>query len=511
MQWYYNLTIAFFMCIIGLVVVIMVSIINSFLKMFIVLSLTIYVCNKIVNNKEVKTQNVVISIFSCAVISVMYAYTDYYIKSASITIGYTLILGIIYYFAVKSRKANFWLVYLTAFCVSYITYLISVCIVSIFIYMIPNIEVSSPLCSISISICSLVITILIFKTSRLKNGINFIKSYNGNKNIVLIFLVILFLLLLVQDVLQKGIEETQILRFVTFSVIVGFVVVFYIISQLITKHYRNNIRDRNISIQKEEIDASEKIIGELKEQNLKLATTIHKYNHRLSALENSIRKVMDSSNTEFAKELAVVLEQTKKVKTQFAEETKVSVALPTTNVVAVDNMLEYMKNECEKCGIDFTVKLSDSIIPLLNKYISEDKFETLLGDHIKDAIIAINANHAGYKGIMVLIGIVDNAYELSVYDTGIEFEIPVLVNLGISAITTHKDEGGTGLGFMTTFETLKSSKASLVIEEYDKRVTNYTKSVTIRFDGKCDYRVYSYRAEEIKEQCGRRNIVIKKI
>ena len=37
---------------------------------------------------------------------------------------------------------------------------------------------------------------------------------------------------------------------------------------------------------------------------------------------------------------------------------------------------------------------------------------------------------------------------------------------------------------MTTFETLKDSKASLQIEEYNTQTTNYTKSVTIRFDGK---------------------------
>ena len=28
---------------------------------------------------------------------------------------------------------------------------------------------------------------------------------------------------------------------------------------------------------------------------------------------------------------------------------------------------------------------------------------------------------------------------------------------------------------------------------------NYTKSVTIRFDGKCEYRIKSYRAQEIKK------------
>ena len=53
---------------------------------------------------------------------------------------------------------------------------------------------------------------------------------------------------------------------------------------------------------------------------------------------------------------------------------------------------------------------------------------------------------------------------------------------------------------MTTFETLNETKASLIIEEInpDQR-TCYTKSVTIRFDGKCEYRVKSYRTKDIKK------------
>lgn len=489
----------------------MITFLNNFLKLFIFSNLIFYIYYKIIDAKEFVTRKTITYVISSLVISLVYAWTERYIVSVTAMVGFLIVLGMATNIIIKNSNSNFWLAYMVAFCLAYIIYLVSVCIIGVLIYFVSKTMINSPISIALIFVCSFAISLLIFNTRRLKKGINFIKSFNGNRNIVFAIIMILFYLLVMRDLFQNTDEESYIFNLLTFAVIVGFFVVFYIVSQLITKHYRNNMRDRTINIQKEEIDANEKAIEELKEQNLKLSTTIHKYNHRLSALENSIRKVMDSSNTEFANELSIVLEQTKKVKTQFAEETKVSVPLPTTNVIAIDNMLEYMRSECVKCGIDFTVKLSDSIIPLLNKYISEDKFETLLGDHIKDAIIAINTKHTGYKGIMVLIGVVNNAYELTVYDTGVEFEISVLVNLGVSAITTHKDEGGTGLGFMTTFETLKSSKASLVIEEYDKRFTNYTKSVTIRFDGKCEYRVYSYRAEEIKKNCGGRKIVIRKI
>ena len=82
---------------------------------------------------------------------------------------------------------------------------------------------------------------------------------------------------------------------------------------------------------------------------------------------------------------------------------------------------------------------------------------------------------------------------------------------GKEQVTTHKDEGGTGIGFMTTFETLKECKASLIIEEYNPETTNYTKAVIIRFDGKNEYKICSYRAEKIKEHKHEHRIIIKKL
>ena len=47
---------------------------------------------------------------------------------------------------------------------------------------------------------------------------------------------------------------------------------------------------------------------------------------------------------------------------------------------------------------------------------------------------------------------------------------------------------------MTTFETMKETGASLIIEEFQQNKDRfYTKSVTIKFDGKNQYKVISYR------------------
>ena len=88
----------------------------------------------------------------------------------------------------------------------------------------------------------------------------------------------------------------------------------------------------------------------------------------------------------------------------------------------------------------------------------------------------------------------DNYYSLYVYDSGIEFEPETLEVLGKKPITTHSSDGGTGFGFMNTFDTLKKYNASLIINELNSPCEdNYTKSIIIKFDGKNEFSINSYR------------------
>lgn len=485
-------------------------IVREFIKVFSVIIFSNFIYIKITNIDTFSKKQVICFTLLDLCLSISFVLLIEYASQTAIFIVASLINGAVLMIITKNIKRHFILPYVLSIIISYALYGFALIISGLLlIFVAPGLNYDSVMCVVTIWAVYMLFFYFVMKSKRIRRGFNFLNKININ--IVYYVLIFTIIMIVVFELMPKDAPYAVQQSMLVLTVFVD-ILFFMFIKDLITKHYKRNMRDRTINIQKEEIDANVKVIEELKEQNLKLSTTIHKYNHRLSALENSIRKVMDRSNAEFASELSIVLEQTRRVEAQFAEETKVQVELPSTNVIAIDNMLEYMRNEAIKSNIDFTLKLSDSIIPLLDKHISEDKFETLLADHIKDAIIAIKSKAEGYKSILVLIGIVDGAYELSIYDTGVEFDIPTLLKLGTEPVTTHKDKGGSGLGFMTTFETLKCSRASLVIEEYDSNVTNYTKSVTIRFDGKCEYRIYSYRADDIKKACGNRSrIKIKKI
>ena len=168
--------------------------------------------------------------------------------------------------------------------------------------------------------------------------------------------------------------------------------------------------------------------------------------------------------------------------------------LTKTGITQIDDMLKYMQSECVKNNIDFNLQVSGNIYHLINNIISTEQLEILIADHVKDAIIAINHTDNVNRSILVRLGKIEDTYGLYIYDSGIEFEKETLENLGKKPSTTHKNEGGTGMGFMNTFDTLEKCNGSLIINELGKpSKENYTKIVMIKFDNKNEFKIISYK------------------
>ena len=72
---------------------------------------------------------------------------------------------------------------------------------------------------------------------------------------------------------------------------------------------------------------------------------------------------------------------------------------------------------------------------------------------------------------------------------------------------THADSGDSGIGFLTTFETLRKAYASLIIAEFENK-TPFSKSVSFRFDGENAFIIHSYRSAELKKVIGRNDTII---
>ena len=364
-----------------------------------------------------------------------------------------------------------------------------------------------------LGIFELILIYFFFKIKRFKNGFSFLKNENYGRYTKIYVYVVSTLIILI--CISLSISKKYLVKtYLVITLVIGGISMFYWIKRSITKNYKERMKDRTVEIQAEQLKQKDEVIKNLQEELKSVLKINHKYNHRLSAMELAISKFGDkiSSNEEFANEYADILDTINKLSKEYKEELDLvtnSNNLPKTNNFSIDNLLEYMKGQANKDNIEFKLKIEENIDNIL-KIIPEGKIETLLADHIKDAIIAINFSNSNIKKIMVIIRKIDEFYEISIYDTGIEFEIDTLLKLGLENVTTHKETGGTGIGFATTFETLKECNGSLIIEEYN-RESEYTKSIKIRFDGKDEYKIKSYRAEDINKQNGINRIIIENI
>lgn len=372
----------------------------------------------------------------------------------------------------------------------------SVFCLSVIISVIPTI-----LCNIQNIYVGLFLILLLYlvclyflsRIKRLKKGVIFLQKKNDYMEIISlnISVVILFCTLVLSS------YDKIVSRKAYVSMVILSIIMFITIQKSLQLYYKQKLQERETEALKEELENKKKEIKELEEENLKLNKINHSIAHKQKSLEYELNQLLiknDITNTNNIKE--EIEEITKEMQT---ETTKVELA--KTGINEIDNMLIYMQSECIKNKIDFELQINGNIHQMINKYITKQDLEILIADHIKNAIIAILHSKNINKNILVRLGLIDGYYSLYIYDSGIEFEIKTLINLGETPSTTHANDGGTGMGFMNTFDTLRKYKASIMIHEYGKPAEdNFTKLIKIIFDHKYEYKISSYREKEIKEK-----------
>ena len=247
---------------------------------------------------------------------------------------------------------------------------------------------------------------------------------------------------------------------------------------------------------------NEKLRDELehyKEMHESVRAANHRTMHRLSAAEQSIASMMKQARTlgfssAFSDELSMSLEDVLSLSREYEDMigTEPIRRLPPTNVPSMDALFKHFAGRFAESKIDFNLKVKGSVAHMIETVVGKDKLETLIGDHLQDALIAVNAGDSAVRSVLAMIGEVDGYYEFSAQDSGIPFEVDTLVRLGTERVTTHEKDGGSGEGFMTTFETMRKYGASLIIRE-NPPGSSFSKVVTVRFDGQSRYIIETHR------------------
>lgn len=329
-----------------------------------------------------------------------------------------------------------------------------------------------------------ILCILIYRIKRIKHGLIFLKQKNKNDVIditilnictIIIFSIIIFS----NENISIELSKNLIIGLAIFSIIM-----FIAIKKSIEAYYKQKLLIQDLNETKKELEDKKKEVEELEAENLSFSKKSHSLAHKQKSLEFKINKLLMKS--ENAEELGLQ-EDLKSISKQLQENSKLP-NLDKTGIMEIDDMLSVMQEECRLNGIDFVLQLKGNIYQMTNNYITKEELSILIADHIKDAIIAINHIDNINKSIMVRLGKIDDYYGLYIYDSGVEFSKEVLSKLGKQPITSYPDEGGTGMGFMNTFDTLKKHNASLIIESIGKpSKDNYTKVIKIIFDNKNYY------------------------
>lgn len=427
------------------------------------------------------------TIFSCIII--YWIYTVIFCIITKYKLGYCLIITI---FSVS---------------VSCIIHTFSSTIITIFETFL-NISINTSLFFIIIFIFDFFLIFNFFHIKRFKNGFQFIKSKSQNEYLD-IFMVIISILTINVYILVGNYNEIN-RQYLFYEFILLSILMVVVIQKTFILYQKQKLLEKTLKEYEQEIKEKDEKIDKLLSEENKLVKANHEFYHRQEALKHKLINLKETSEN-FAEEYGEILARINNLSDEYKSKTENSNILhklPKCEITELDDMFSYMQSECFKNNIEFILKINGNIHSLINNIIPKDRLETLIGDLIRNSIIAINYSNKEYRSIMAILGIKEDSFEFCIYDSGIEFEINTLLKLGLEKATTHSDNGGTGIGFITTFETLKLCNASLIINELSPSKNNYTKSITIRFNNKLEYIVNSYRFSEFSNISKKRNDII---
>lgn len=366
---------------------------------------------------------------------------------------------------------------------------------------------------ICIGILQLLLISLPFKLRRFKNGMTFFKNNTYNDMGVYISLSIL------QTASFFSIQEkpNPILIIPLFFTLLSGFSIFYWWKNNLIKQYIYNLKVLEISELQKKILEKNYQIEKLKYHNDELSKIIHKDNKLIPSMEYAVKEYLLSAKnvtcnnellnegTQILKQLEAVSQEREGILNNYGLKNK---KLTLTNIPSVDSLLSYMFQKATKYYISFNVSFAGSIKYFVNHLITESDLRTLLADLIDNAIIASKISLS--KNIMINLGLFDTNYFVEIFDSGEPFHEDILLNLGKKQVTTHANEGGSGIGLMTTFDIIKKCQASFIIEEFENNEL-FTKKVSIYFNNLKQIQIKTVRSN-IKKSLSERDdiIVIKK-
>ena len=375
---------------------------------------------------------------------------------------------------------------LLSFGCSYLFFVVSaffLSIVEVFLSIWFDYSKITPLLALFLGSMQLLGIICLFHTRRLNRGLPFLwntgSSYTGTFISIAILTAVSFLSLN---------DDSHFIYFVLFfSIVVWGIALIIWWKERITKKYMDQVTARATQELEETISAKDSEIAYLKKQNETLAKMIHKDNKLIPAMEYSVRELFRSAagsleNTPSYEKALALLEELGHIFQDrnglLRDYEATGKQLPPTGIVPVDILLAYTLQKAAKQNTDFDVIVSGDIRSVTEQIDHED-LRTLLADLLENALIA--ASESEHKKVLLTMEIKDDLYIVEVYDSGPPFSPEVLSSFGSKPVTTHKNDGGSGIGLMTVSELCAKYNAGFTVEDLPGSAS-YRKKVSVCFN-----------------------------
>ncbi len=344
---------------------------------------------------------------------------------------------------------------------------------------------------------SLLITRLL-KIRRFHNGMTFLYSVRFTNSGMF---VCLFCMLILSYMHSNNTPSFKLAAILPLLLGVSIVILICWWQAQLTKSYRHKLQTLELESLRSELREKILLLDKLQKENTELSRLIHKDNKLIPAMENAVYEYLRSDFPDRAdalsqgdlliKELQNLSQNRHDTLSAF---TSSGAQNFSTGIVSLDALLNYMNKRTASLNGNFTTHIFQPALSQLLDIISTDDLVHLLADLIENAIISIS--DCSSRDVKLQIYQHSNHPYIELSDTGIPFEISTLMNLGIKASTTHADTGGTGTGLMDIWEIKNKYRASLHVIEYET-VSPFQKNVSILFDRKNQYLIYTWRHEQI--------------
>ncbi len=417
---------------------------------------------------------------------------------------YLPLLLFVFCFFIFRQQLTFTLINsLVSYAISYVFYTVTFFIYTIVTFLIgkgigkPQIAEPSFALQCLVSPLFLLLCYLFFKIKRFRSGINLYPL--TRQSIALLCFSIAFL---ISYVLFKLSSLNIFGAIVVIFVIILATLFAFIWKSLISSSYHDKLVTRQIESMQNEISQLSDKLKEYENDIHVMSAQIHSDNKLIPAAINTVKDFISSTNNKrdtndvinyldsFIKNRAKIIGQT------VAKGTRNNVQ---TGNIFIDSITNFMIKVGGEKSVDIEIKgaelFSSDLIP-----ISAEALSSVLADLIENSIHACKDTIS--KRVFIEFDIKDGILSISVSDTGEQFSLNMFNKMGVMRYTTRKKDGGSGIGLMNIFDNIRASNASFTLFEYTNE-GDYTKKITISFDGLSEYKIYSNRKSQIRRRMTR--------